>query len=137
MLPGTFLPGERRSKTIELYLVDLPGYGYAKVSGEILQQWPALIEPYLQSRSTLAASVLLIDAMVPPQASDLDLYHWLSRRGRRVQVVATKCDRLSKNQRRSAIKNLEEAFGSPILAFSARTSEGREALLQAITSWLI
>src|SRR5215467_5066500 len=74
----------------ELMLVDLPGYGYAKISRSISAEWPKFIEPYLKDRETLALAIVLIDANVPPQESDRQLIRFLQSIGREFLVVATK-----------------------------------------------
>src|SRR6476660_2697247 len=84
----------------ELIFTDLPGYGYAKISREISQQWPGFIEPYLKERPTLALCVALVDVNVPPQAADKELLSFLARLGRPTLIVATKSDRLSGNKLR-------------------------------------
>src|SRR6202047_1414417 len=86
----------------ELIFTDLPGYGYAKISREISQEWPKFIEPYLRERSNLALCVALVDAGVPPQQSDRQLLDFLSASGRDLLLVATKSDTLSGNQLRNA-----------------------------------
>src|SRR5438309_8423876 len=86
-------PGKPRP---ELIFTDLPGYGYAKVSREVSQEWPKFIEPYLNERTTLAICLVLVDVNVPPQQSDLQLLRFLKASVRDFLVVATKSDRLSK-----------------------------------------
>src|ERR1700736_5190649 len=94
----------------ELIFTDLPGYGYAKISREISQEWPKFIEPYLRERSNLALCVALIDAGVPPQQSDRQLLDFLSASGRDLLLVATKSDRLSGNRLHNALKTLSEEY---------------------------
>src|SRR6202047_4641654 len=90
----------------ELIFTDLPGYGYAKISREISQQWPSFIDPYLKQRPCLALCVALVDAGVPPQQSDRQLLDFLSASGRDLLLVATKSDKLSGNQLRNALRKL-------------------------------
>lgn len=117
----------------ELVFTDLPGYGYAKISREISQQWPSFIDPYLKERSCLALCVTLIDVNVPPQPADRQLLDFLSGIGRPTLIVATKSDRLSGNQLRNALQSLAQEYPqSPILPFSARTGAGRQELWQEI-----
>jgi len=119
-------PGKPRP---ELIFADLPGYGYAKISREISQEWPKFIEPYLNERSTLALCVALVDINIPPQASDRQLLDFLSAAGREFLVVATKSDRLSNNQLKSALRTLEEEYPmARLLPYSAKTSAGRDEL---------
>src|SRR5271169_3523823 len=100
-------PGKPRP---ELIFADLPGYGYAKISREISQEWPKFIEPYLQQRPTIALCVVLVDANVPPQASDRQLLTFLDSAGRDFLLVATKSDRLSNNQRNNTMRTLAEEY---------------------------
>ena len=78
-------PGKPRP---ELIFADLPGYGYAKVSREVSEQWPSFIEPYLNERSCLALCLALVDVNVPPQASDRQLLDFLESSGRPLVIVA-------------------------------------------------
>jgi GTP-binding protein len=117
----------------ELMFADLPGYGYARLSKETREQWPTFIEPYLKERASLALSLALVDANVPPQESDRHLLEFLSAADRPFLIVATKCDRLSGNQLRGAQDRLSQEFaGSRVLPFSARTGIGREQLWREI-----
>ena len=123
-------PGKPRP---ELIFADLPGYGYAKISREISQEWPKFIEPYLNERSTLALCVALVDANVPPQQSDRQLLDFLSASGREFLLVATKSDKLSKNQLNNAMRTLAQEYpAAQLLPFSAKTGEGREELWKQI-----
>jgi GTP-binding protein len=117
----------------ELIFTDLPGYGYAKISREISQEWPKFIEPYLRERSNLALCVALVDAGVPPQQSDRQLLDFLSASGRDLLLVGTKSDRLSGNRLHNALKTLSEEYpAARILAYSAKSSVGREELWKRI-----
>jgi GTP-binding protein len=123
-------PGKPRP---EMIFADLPGYGYAKISREISQEWPKFIEPYLHQRSTLALCIALIDANVPPQQSDRDLLDFLSASGREVLLVATKADRLSNNQLHNVLRTLSNEYPSArLLPFSSKTGAGREELWKQI-----
>ena len=117
----------------ELIFTDLPGYGYAKISRETSAQWPSFVDPYLKVRPTLALCLALVDSNIPPQESDQQLLEFLSATGRPFVIVATKSDRLSGNQLRSALQVLERKYPSArILPFSAKTGAGREELWQEI-----
>ena len=123
-------PGKPRP---EMIFADLPGYGYAKISRQVSQEWPSFIEPYLMQRPTLALCLALVDANVPAQESDQQLVQFLRASGRAYLIVATKCDRMSKNQLRNTLAKLsEDHAGGPLLAFSARTGAGRDELWQQI-----
>ena len=117
----------------DLMLVDLPGYGYAKISKSIRAEWPKFIEPYLRKRPVLALCVVLLDSGVEPQASDRRLIDFLRASGRNFVAVATKADRLSKNQLHFSLKRLgHEHALERILPYSAKTNAGREELWREI-----
>jgi len=117
----------------EVIFADLPGYGYAKLSREISQEWPKFIEPYLNARPTLALCLALVDVNVPPQDSDRQLFDFLNASGRRFLLIATKSDRLSNNQLRNALKTLSEAYPTaPVIPFSAKTRTGRDEVWSKI-----
>jgi GTP-binding protein len=123
-------PGKPRP---EMIFADLPGYGYAKISREISQEWPKFIEPYLNERPALALCVALVDANVPPQQNDRQLLEFLSASGRNFLLVATKSDRLSNNQLNNVLRTLsvEYPMAQP-LAYSAKTGVGRDELWKQI-----
>jgi GTP-binding protein len=118
---------ERRRKS--MVFADLPGYGYAKISKSISAGWPAFIEPYLAGREPLALCICLVDANVPPQASDRQLFDWLRMAGRAFLVVATKADRLSGNERTRNLAALKKGHElDEILPVSAKTGYGVKEL---------
>jgi GTP-binding protein len=119
-------PGKPRP---ELIFADLPGYGYAKISREISQEWPSFIEPYLKLRPTLALSVALVDMNIPPQPSDQQLLDFLNAMDRQFVLVATKSDRLSNNQLQNALRGFTERYrAADVIAYSAKTGRGRDEL---------
>ena len=121
-----------RSST-ELLFADLPGYGYAKISKEISAEWPKFIEPYLETRDTLALSIVLVDTNVPPQDKDKQLIEWLKFRQRNFVVVGTKADRVSNNVLNNSLRTLKNAFGiEAILPYSTKTGAGRNELWREI-----
>jgi GTP-binding protein len=123
-------PGKPRPEVI---FADLPGYGYAKISREISQEWPNFIEPYLNSRSTLALCLALVDINVPPQDSDRQLLDFLNASGREFILIATKSDRLSNNQLGNALRSLREAYpAAPVIPFSSKTRVGRDEVWNKI-----
>lgn len=123
-------PGKPRP---ELIFADLPGYGYAKISREISQEWPKFIEPYLAQRPTLALCVALVDVNVPPQESDRQLLDFLNASGREFLVVGTKSDRLSNNQLNNVLRTLAAEYPKGrLLPYSAKTGAGREELWKQI-----
>jgi GTP-binding protein len=122
-----------------LAFVDLPGYGYAKISKEMRAGFGPLIERYVKERGVLAAVVVLIDARRGPEDEEAELLGWLGQAGRRAIVVLTKADKLSKSQRLPAAAAARRRLGlarDPIL-FSAETGDGIpelwRALLAAVT----
>lgn len=123
-------PGQPRP---EWLFVDLPGYGYAKLSREQTAEWPKFIEPYLKDREQLALCIVLVDSHIPPQASDKQLVEWLLHVGRRFVVVATKSDRVSSNRLPHSLQTLRGQFQTErIVPFSARTGSGRDELWREI-----
>jgi GTP-binding protein len=117
----------------ELLLVDLPGYGYAKLSRAEAAEWAKFIDPYLKDRATLELAVVLIDVNVPPQPSDQQLFTFLRHAKRDFLAVATKTDRLSGNKLRAALGALaREHQLEKVLPYSARTGAGRAELWRAI-----
>ena len=123
-------PGKPRPEVI---FADLPGYGYAKLSREISQEWPKFIEPYLNDRPTLALCLALVDINVPPQESDRQLLSFLNVSGRDFLLIGTKSDRLSNNQLRNALKSVAEAYPTAtVIPFSAKTGAGREEVWKRI-----
>ncbi|HKF05206.1 MAG TPA: ribosome biogenesis GTP-binding protein YihA/YsxC [Candidatus Sulfotelmatobacter sp.] len=123
-------PGKPRP---ELIFADLPGYGYARVSREISQEWPKFIEPYINHRSTLALCVALVDVNVPPQQNDRHLLEFLSATGREFLLVGTKADRLSNNQLSNVLRTLSGEYPSArLLPYSSKTGAGRDELWKQI-----
>ena len=117
----------------ELIFTDLPGYGYAKLSREVSQDWARFIDPYLKERPTLALCLALIDSNIPPQDSDRQLLDFLGATGRTHVVVATKCDRLSANELQASLRALRrEHPAAQIVPFSAKTGAGKDELWQLI-----
>jgi GTP-binding protein len=119
----------------EVVFTDLPGYGYARVSREISQQWGGFIDPYLKERTCLALCLALVDVNIPVQESDRQMVEFLRSMGRRFRIVATKSDRLSGNQLSNGLRMFQEEFGeSRIVTYSARSGWGRDELWQEIRS---
>ena len=119
----------------EFFFVDLPGYGYARVPKAITTLWSGFIDPYLESRQSLALCVSLVDISIPPQQSDIQLHEWLRHHDRPYLVVATKADRISNNLLRKAVATLSQALGVPadaIISFSAKSRTGHVQLWRAI-----
>lgn len=114
-----------------LVLVDLPGYGYAKVVHSERVRWAAMVDNYLSQRAELALVLLLIDCRRDPGDEELDFLEWLRRHHRAVMLVATKVDKLTRAQRISRVRAIASAVGmsaDDIVPFSALTKEGRREL---------
>lgn len=120
------------------YFVDLPGYGYARVSHALKRSWRSMVETYLKGRPNLKAVVVIIDLRRDPGKEDAELIEWLEQKGKDVVLVFTKVDKLTRKERELRIRRLErEHFGidlpKPIL-FSAKTQEGREEIWNKLLS---
>ena len=94
----------------ELYLVDLPGYGYAKVSKSEKESWGKTIETYLLEREQLKKVVLLVDSRHKPTADDIMMHEWIKHFGYKVIVIATKSDKLSNNEIGKSKKIIKETL---------------------------
>lgn len=105
-------------------LVDLPGYGYARVPESVRARWGRMIEAYLEGREVLKGALLLIDGRHGPTEDDLALWRWLQERGLNALVVATKWDKVKSSQRRRRLAEMEECMGREIVPFSASSGEG-------------
>ena len=116
----------------ELYLVDLPGYGYAKVSVEAKQQWGKLIERYLHGSKQLRAVFLLVDIRHDPGANDKLMYDWICHNGYDPIIIATKLDKIKRSQLQKQLKSIREGLnvkpGTVVIPFSAETKQGREEI---------
>ncbi|HLJ88712.1 MAG TPA: ribosome biogenesis GTP-binding protein YihA/YsxC [Candidatus Angelobacter sp.] len=127
--------GKPQQQEPDLLLVDLPGYGYAKISREISAEFPKFIEPYLAKRGTLELAIVLIDSNVPPQENDRMLIDFLRSTGRDFLTVATKSDKLSGNKLRNSLTMLAREYGiETLLPYSAKTGAGRSELWREIRS---
>jgi GTP-binding protein len=119
----------------EIYLVDLPGYGYAEVPNQIRRQWSPLIEEYCSTRKKLSGVIVILDARIPPTPLDHTLIQWLADLSLPTIVVMTKVDKLSKNKAALARRQIAEALTiSPeaICLFSAHTGAGKRELWQRV-----
>ena len=122
----------------ELYFVDLPGYGFAKVSKEVQQKWGVMIEKYLKTSKQLKAVMLLIDIRHEPSANDRNMYEWIVYNGYKPVIIATKLDKINRSQKDKHIKMIRQGLNvlpdTVILPFSAKTKQGREEILDFISS---
>lgn len=116
----------------ELYLVDLPGYGYAKVSEREKQKWGKMIERYLRSSRQLKTVFLLIDIRHEPSANDKTMYDWIQSQGYHPIIIATKLDKLKRSQVEKHVKMVKQGLnlepGTPVIPFSAVTKQGRDEI---------
>ena len=124
----------------EMYLVDLPGYGYAKVSEQEKAQWGKLIERYLHGSKQLKVVFLLIDIRHKPSGNDKMMYDWILNNGYEPIIIATKLDKLKRSQVQKNIKAIKEGLklskDGIIIPFSAETKQGRDeiwALIDELT----
>lgn len=124
-----------------LYLVDLPGYGYAKVSQEVKEQWGKLIERYLHGSKQLRAVFLLIDIRHEPSANDKRMYEWIVYNGYDPIIIATKLDKINRSQIQKHLKmvrtGLNVKSGTMVLPFSALTKQGREEIWEQMEAVLV
>lgn len=120
----------------ELYLVDCPGYGYAKVSQQTRRKWGALMERYFRERSTLALVLLIVDVRHPPTADDCTMYEWLAHYRIPRLVVATKADKIGKTRWPSHLATVRKTLGlepdDRVVLFSAETGTGADELWEMI-----
>lgn len=111
----------------EMYLVDLPGYGYAKVSQSEKEKWGKMIERYLHTSKNLKAVFLLVDIRHDPSANDKMMYDWILHNGYQPIIIATKLDKLKRSQVQKNIKAIREGLklgkDGIILSFSAETKQ--------------
>lgn len=133
-------PGRTRSVNFfavgtRLYLVDLPGYGFARVSSEVRQSWQRLVESYLKGRPTLKAVVLIMDIRREPTEGDLVLLGWLRHYGITPILTLTKADKVSRGKALSrakrVVQQMDPAMG-PAIVFSSKTREGRDEIWRRI-----
>lgn len=119
-----------------LYFVDLPGYGYAKVSKEMQAKWGKLIERYLHKSSQLRLVFLLIDIRHDPSENDKMMYHWIVDNGFHPVIIATKLDKLKRSQVPKHVKAIKDGLqvveGTPIFPYSSLTKQGRDEIWEFI-----
>ena len=120
----------------DLYLVDLPGYGYAKAGVQTREKWGRMIEKYLHTSNQLKAVFLLIDIRHEPSANDKDMYNWIVWQGFEPVIIATKLDKIKRSQTQKQLKILREGLkllpGTKIIPFSAETKQGRDEIWETI-----
>ena len=129
-------PGKTRTLNYYLvnrafYFVDLPGYGYAKVSKEERSRWQQLVEPYLLDRHSLCGVVQLIDLRHEPMTSDRELWDWLGFHERPALIALTKADKLARAKAQASFsraRQILDADERSLVKFSAKTHQGRDAV---------
>ena len=122
-----------------MYLVDLPGYGYAKTSEK--EKWGKMIENYLHTSKKLQAVFLLIDIRHDPSANDKMMYDWMVYQGFTPIIIATKLDKIKRSQIQKNVKAIREGLkvkpGTVIIPFSSETKQGRDELWEVIDSFVL
>ncbi len=125
----------------ELYIVDLPGYGYAKVSKSVSEKWGPMIENYLHTSGQLRMVFLLIDLRHPPTKNDVQMYRWILSNGFSPVIIATKADKVKKSQLPKHLKILKETLrvieGVPVIPFSSVTKAGRDEIWDLIETYAL
>jgi len=123
-----------------LYFVDLPGYGYARVSKDEKAKWARMIETYLNSRRQLKMAMLLVDIRHAPSEDDKLMYQWIRERGLRYLVVATKVDKISRGQVHNRLQEIKKVLGlakeDMVVACSSETKQGRDEIWAAVRAVL-
>ena len=124
----------------QLYLVDLPGYGYATANLEIKAEWGKMIERYLHSSHQLRAVFLLVDIRHAPSENDRIMYNWILHQGFEPTVIATKLDKIKRSQIQKQIKLIREGLdvveNTTIIPYSAQTKQGREEIYELLDAYL-
>ena len=124
-----------------MYLVDLPGYGYAKVSEQEKIKWGQLIERYLHTSKQLKAVFLLVDIRHDPSANDKMMYEWVVSQGYQPIIIATKLDKIKRSQVQKNVKAIKEGLkllpGTVVIPFSAETKQGREEIWELMDSYVL
>ena len=120
----------------QCYFVDLPGYGYVKVSVQEKKNWGVMIERYLNRSRMLRAVFLLIDIRHEPSKNDVEMYQWILANGFEPVLIATKLDKIKRSQVQKNIKVIKETLRvvpkTTIIPFSAQTKQGRDEILDFI-----
>ncbi len=124
----------------QFYLVDLPGYGYARANLEIKDQWGKMIERYLHGSGQLRAVFLLVDIRHKPSENDKIMYEWILHQGFEPIIIATKLDKINRSQIQKQVKLIEQGLDvvkdTIIIPYSAQTKQGREEIYNLLDSFL-
>lgn len=126
-------PGKTRELNLyrideKLIIVDLPGYGFAKVPKAVKQAWGDLVESYVEEREVLRGIVHLVDLRHPPTPDDVQMQEWIRHHGVPTLIAATKADKIAKSKRAHAVRTIQQMLTpppqTPVVPFSAVTGEG-------------
>lgn len=119
-----------------IVFVDLPGYGFAKAPAAVKNRWKYMIEEYLLNRETLVCVIMIVDIRRDPTELDIDLKDWLSANGIDCILVATKLDKVSRNEQASRLQVIHKTFlresANPLIAYSSKSNAGKQELWNAI-----
>lgn len=123
------------------YLVDLPGYGYAKANQQVKAQWGKMIERYLHSSKKLKAVFLLVDIRHDPSANDKQMYQWMRHYGYHPIIIATKLDKINRSQIQKHVKairvGLEAEKDTVVIPYSSLSKQGREEIYELLDRLLV
>ena len=119
-----------------LYFVDLPGYGFAKVSKDTVAKWGKMIDNYLENSKVLRLVFLLVDIRHKPNSNDIQMYDWCIEYGFNPVIIATKEDKVKRSQKAKLIKDIKQTLnvveGTPVIPFSALNKNGRDEIMEYI-----
>lgn len=122
------------------YFVDVPGYGYAKVSKQERNRWGKMMEEYFETRKQLRAVVLVVDSRHKPTQEDIQMYEYVTYLNIPLIIIATKVDKISKNKQAKHLKEIKQTFqlkeGIPLVPFSAITGENKDLIWSLIENYL-
>ena len=125
----------------EIYFVDLPGYGYAKVSEAVKAKWGKMIEGYLHTSEQLRLVFLLIDIRHEPSGNDKHMYRWIVEQGFNPVIIATKADKLNRSQIPKHLKQIKTTLnvteGTPMIPFSSLSKQGRDEIWELIEQYAL
>jgi GTP-binding protein len=121
------------------HLVDLPGYGFARVGGDLKKHWKGLIQGYLEKRQALAGLVIVMDIRHPLKPGDVDLANWAAHQGLPLHLVLTKADKIGRGKQNEALLKVRKAVdpGVGVQVFSAMSGQGLEELESVMANWLL
>lgn len=133
-----------RTQTLNFYgidgkvcFVDLPGYGYARVSKQLRQRWGPMIEHYLTRRPNLTGVLQIVDIRHPPTADDKAMAAWLIEHGVTAVGIATKADKIARGRRRQHVERMAKELGLPVMAFSSQSGEGKDDVVNIVQAMLL